>query len=221
MYNGMSKESKDKDEHKSDEQKIDLFPLTHIPGVGPKTAEKLISSGYDNLEKVAKGKAEDIAAAIPGLSVAKAEGVIEEAANLVEAIKTGKLDLQKSRSKRKKAQEPAPEKLELPPAQDIEQREEVTKILTALEQDNRQKGIPVGPRWLTKFERARIVGARALQISMGAPILIGSGKPKGLFSLAEEELKNGRLPMTVRRTLPTGEFFDIPLSILLEGTRLD
>ena len=219
----MPKESEDKDdsETEQEEPKIDLFPLTHIPGVGPKTAEKLISSGYDSLEKVAKGKAEDIAAAIPGLSVAKAEGVIQEADNLVKAIEAGEIDLQKKSSKRKKAQEPAPEKHELPPAQDIEQREDVTKLLTGHEKDNREKGIPVGPRWLTKFERARIVGARALQISMGAPILVGSGKQKGLFTLAELELKNGRLPMTVRRTLPTGEFHDIPLSLLLEGTRLD
>jgi DNA-directed RNA polymerase subunit K/omega len=217
----MSKGTDDKDKSKSEKPKIDLFPLTHIPGVGPKTAEKLISSGYDNLEKVAKGKAEEIAEAIPGLSVSKAEGVIEEATNLVKDIKAGKLDLHKSKSKRKKAQEPAPEKHELPPAEDIEQTEEVTKLLTGLEKDNRKKGVPAGPRWLTKFERARIIGARALQISMGAPILVSSTKSKGLFTIAELELKSGRLPMTVRRTLPTGNFYDIPLSILLEGTRLD
>jgi DNA-directed RNA polymerase subunit K/omega len=216
----MSKGSKDKDE-KSEKPKIELFPLTHIAGVGPKTAEKLISSGYDSLDKVAKGKAEEIAAAIPGLSVSKAEGVIKEAANLVKAIKAGELDLKKSKSKRKKAQEPEPEKHELPPAEDIEQTEEVKKLLTGIEKDNRKQGIPAGPRWLTKFERARIIGARALQISMGAPILVSSAKPKGLFTIAEIELKNGRLPMTVRRTLPTGEFYDIPLSILLKGTRLD
>jgi DNA-directed RNA polymerase subunit K/omega len=216
----MSKGSKDKDE-KSEKPKIELFPLTHIAGVGPKTAEKLISSGYDSLDKVAKGKAEEIAAAIPGLSVSKAEGVIKEAANLVKAIKAGELDLKKSKSKRKKAQEPEPEKHELPPAEDIEQTEEVKKLLTGIEKDNRKLGIPAGPRWLTKFERARIIGARALQISMGAPILVSSAKPKGLFTIAEIELKNGRLPMTVRRTLPTGEFHDIPLSILLKGTRLD
>jgi DNA-directed RNA polymerase subunit K/omega len=221
----MPKESKDKEESKpeQEEPKIDLFPLTHIPGVGPKTAEKLISSGYDSLEKVAKGKAEDIAATIPGLSVPKAEGVIEDASNLVKAIESGELDLQKTRaSKRKKAQEPAPEKHELPPAQDIEQSVELTTLLTGLEKNNREKGVPIGPRWLTKFERARIVGARALQISMGAPILAGTGATvKGLFTLAEQELKNGRLPMTVRRTLPTGQFHDIPLSILLDGTKLD
>ncbi|KPJ49861.1 hypothetical protein AMJ40_04570 [candidate division TA06 bacterium DG_26] len=82
--------------------------------------------------------------------------------------------------------------------------------------------MPVGPKWLTKFEKARIIGARALQISMGAPVLIGKkSAPTGLFALAEAELRAKALPMTVRRTLPTGEHFDIPLSILLESTRLD
>ncbi len=83
-------------------------------------------------------------------------------------------------------------------------------------------GIPVGPKWLTKFEKARIIGARALQISMGAPVLIPTKTaPSGLFALAEAELRAQVLPLTVRRTLPTEEHFDVPLSRLLENTRLD
>jgi DNA-directed RNA polymerase subunit K/omega len=35
-----------------------------------------------------------------------------------------------------------------------------------------EKTINVGPPKITRFEKARIVGARALQISMGAPILL-------------------------------------------------
>nr|KXH74954.1 MAG: hypothetical protein AM325_05280 [Candidatus Thorarchaeota archaeon SMTZ1-45] len=82
--------------------------------------------------------------------------------------------------------------------------------------------MPVGPKWLTKFEKARIIGARALQISMGAPVLIDmKTAPTGRFGFAEAELRAGVLPMTVRRTLPTGEYHDIPLSILLKNTRLD
>ncbi|MHA1943927.1 MAG: DNA-directed RNA polymerase subunit K, partial [Candidatus Thorarchaeota archaeon] len=63
---------------------------------------------------------------------------------------------------------------------------------------------------------------RALQVSMGAPVLIDmKTAPKGRFGFAEAELKSGVLPMTVRRSLPTGETFDIPLSTLLANTRLD
>ena len=56
---------------------------------------------------------------------------------------------------------------------------------------------------LTKFETARIIGARALQISMGAPILIK--KPKDLYNtiqIAKAELIDGVLPITVNRPAP-------------------
>ncbi len=85
-----------------------------------------------------------------------------------------------------------------------------------------ETGIYIGPKSLTRFERSRIIGARALQISMGAPVLISiKDKHVDLFELAEKELKLGLLPMTVRRSLPTGEYQDIPLSRLLKYTRLD
>ncbi|HEX9915351.1 MAG TPA: DNA-directed RNA polymerase subunit K [Candidatus Bathyarchaeia archaeon] len=76
--------------------------------------------------------------------------------------------------------------------------------------------ITIGPPKLTRFERARIVGARALQVSLGAPILVqllaGVNDP---IDIAIEELKGGVLPMTVRRSLPEGSFQDIPLIDLL------
>jgi len=56
------------------------------------------------------------------------------------------------------------------------------------------------------------VGARALQISMGAPILVDLSE--GLSSpidIALKELGLGMLPMTIRRTLPDGAYQDIPL----------
>jgi DNA-directed RNA polymerase subunit K len=50
----------------------------------------------------------------------------------------------------------------------------------------------------TRYERARIVGARALQISMGAPVLISdaTGEP---IDIALEELSRGVIPITVKR----------------------
>lgn len=70
---------------------------------------------------------------------------------------------------------------------------------------------------MTRFEKARIVGARALQISMGAPVLIEpSEKLTNPIDIALEELKKGVLPITVRRTLPDGvSYQDIPLRWLL------
>jgi len=52
----------------------------------------------------------------------------------------------------------------------------------------------------TRFEKARIVGARALQISMGAPTLIKL--PKDVISpidIAMLEFKQDAIPITVKR----------------------
>lgn len=82
---------------------------------------------------------------------------------------------------------------------------------------------------LTRFEYARILGARALQISMGAPVLAEAeespiiekddkknreqGDP---LLIAEREINNRLLPIQIRRTLPDGRYQDIPLSYLLK-----
>ncbi len=51
----------------------------------------------------------------------------------------------------------------------------------------------------TRYERARIIGARALQISMGAPVLIQVDK-KEPIDIAYAELEKGVIPITVKRT---------------------
>jgi DNA-directed RNA polymerase subunit K/omega len=74
--------------------------------------------------------------------------------------------------------------------------------------------INVGPPKITRFEKARIVGARALQISMGAPILVDAEENTNPIDIAVSELEAGILPITIRRTLPDGTFQDIPLKWL-------
>lgn len=60
------------------------------------------------------------------------------------------------------------------------------------------------------------MGARALQISMGAPILIEVNEEySNPIEIALKELEVGILPITIRRTLPDGTFQDIPLKWLL------
>lgn len=81
--------------------------------------------------------------------------------------------------------------------------------------------IRIGPPKITRFERARIVGARALQISMGAPILVEL--PEGVsdpIDIALRELEEGILPMTIRRTLPDGTYQDIALGDLLNPAEI-
>lgn len=59
------------------------------------------------------------------------------------------------------------------------------------------------------------MGARALQISMSAPILIDvEGTLSSPIDIALKELDSGILPITIRRTLPDGTFQDIPLKWL-------
>jgi len=51
-----------------------------------------------------------------------------------------------------------------------------------------------------RFEKARIIGARALQVSLGAPILIKL--PEGLIDpvkIAQMEFDKGVVPITVKR----------------------
>ncbi|HJJ48498.1 MAG TPA: DNA-directed RNA polymerase subunit K [Methanocorpusculum sp.] len=50
----------------------------------------------------------------------------------------------------------------------------------------------------TRYERARIVGARALQVSMGAPVLVKTAKIDPL-EIALEEFAQDRVPITVKR----------------------
>ena len=82
--------------------------------------------------------------------------------------------------------------------------------------DNMSNKIVIGPPQLTRFEKARIVGARALQLSMGAPLLIEI--ESGLLNpvnLALKELEAGVLPITIRRRLPDGTTQDIPIKWLM------
>ena len=58
--------------------------------------------------------------------------------------------------------------------------------------------------YLTKYEKARILGARALQISMGAPILINLEGETDSLEIALKELKNRIIPIVIRRYLPCG-----------------
>jgi len=73
----------------------------------------------------------------------------------------------------------------------------------------------IGPPTLTRFERARIIGARSLQLSLGAPILVNStNKFLDTISIAVAELNSKVLPISIRRVLPNGLYQDIPIDWL-------
>jgi len=70
----------------------------------------------------------------------------------------------------------------------------------------------IGPPWLTRFERARITGARSLQLSLGAPPLIKvPDEARSSIMLAVAEVEQKALPISIRRILPNGKYQDIPV----------
>ena len=90
---------------------------------------------------------------------------------------------------------------------------ECIQVLESIKLSNQK--ITIGPPKITRFEKARIVGARALQISMGAPILVDAAESgSNPINIALKELEAAILPITIRRTLPDGTFQDIPLKWL-------
>ena len=76
-----------------------------------------------------------------------------------------------------------------------------------------EKGkITIGPPTLTRFEKARIMGARALQLSLGAPPFIPIPKTARIsLDIAMEELEQRVIPITIRRVLPNGDYQNIPI----------
>jgi len=96
----------------------------------------------------------------------------------------------------------------------IRNRQVITKDLQhkSIEITNKNGLIVTGPPTLTRFEKARIMGARALQLSLGAPIFIEIPKNATTsLEIAMEELKQRVIPIVIKRTLPNGDYQNIPI----------
>ncbi|XP_047946260.1 DNA-directed RNA polymerases II, IV and V subunit 6A-like isoform X3 [Salvia hispanica] len=59
-------------------------------------------------------------------------------------------------------------------------------------------------KYMTKYERARILGTRALQISMNAPVMVELEGETDPLEIAMKELRERKIPFTIRRYLPDG-----------------
>ncbi|CAH8667834.1 unnamed protein product [Dicrocoelium dendriticum] len=69
--------------------------------------------------------------------------------------------------------------------------------------------------YLTKYERARVLGARALQLSMSAPVMVELDGERDPLKIAEKELRANKIPIIIRRYLPDGSFEDWSLDELI------
>ena len=96
----------------------------------------------------------------------------------------------------------------------IRNRQVITKDIQhkPVEIINKDGQVVTGPPTLTRFEKARIMGARALQLSLGAPIFIEIPKNATTsLEIAMEELKQRVIPIVIKRTLPNGDYQNIPI----------
>lgn len=62
--------------------------------------------------------------------------------------------------------------------------------------------------YMTKYEKARILGTRALQISLNAPVLVDIEGETDPLQIAMKELAQRKIPLVVRRYLPDGSYED-------------
>ncbi|CAD8077322.1 unnamed protein product [Paramecium primaurelia] len=102
--------------------------------------------------------------------------------------------------------------------------DEDQQILRSGAQMSQSKGRKVNkneritPPFLTKYERARVIGTRALQISKNSPIYVDPKETTDPILVAQQELNENKIPFIIRRYLPNGNFEDWELQ---ELERLD
>ena len=70
-------------------------------------------------------------------------------------------------------------------------------------------------RYLTKYERARVLGTRALQISMNAPVMVDLDGETDPLKIAMKELRERKIPIIIRRYLPDGSHEDWSIDELI------
>ncbi|KAF4999437.1 DNA-directed rna polymerases i [Fusarium heterosporum] len=84
----------------------------------------------------------------------------------------------------------------------------------------KDKKIPESERtttpYMTKYERARILGTRALQISMNAPVLVDLEGETDPLQIAIKEMREKKIPLIVRRYMPDGYYEDWTCEELLQ-----
>ena len=68
---------------------------------------------------------------------------------------------------------------------------------------------------ISKFEKARILGTRALQLSKGAPPMVDTTGINDVMEIAKKELKSGKMPIIIRKPNSNGTFTDFRVSSMV------
>ncbi len=110
------------------------------------------------------------------------------------------------------AYDPDVEDAELQSAEEVQQMEVIEQdaVLVKVDKSKRKTS-----RFMTKYERARVLGTRALQISMNAPVMVDIKGETDPLKIAMEELLQRKIPMIIRRYLPDGSYEDWSIDELL------
>lgn len=106
---------------------------------------------------------------------------------------------------------PEPEIEEGEEEENVQQDEDVNDPLVEGEDkegDGKEQKQRKTSKYMTKYERARILGTRALQISMNAPVMVELEGETDPLEIAMKELRQRKIPFTIRRYLPDGSYED-------------
>lgn len=68
---------------------------------------------------------------------------------------------------------------------------------------------------LTKFEKARVLGIRSLQLSCGAPPMVDTTGIRDVMKIAEKELRENKMPLIIKRPYPDGTYIEIKVSNMI------
>ncbi|KAI0936865.1 hypothetical protein AcW1_000991 [Taiwanofungus camphoratus] len=95
------------------------------------------------------------------------------------------------------------------------QQQDPTASGAGMRGERQANKVRVTTPYLTKYERARVLGTRALQISMNAPVLVPLDGETDALQIAIKELSQRKIPLIIRRYLPDGSFEDWSVSELI------
>jgi len=86
--------------------------------------------------------------------------------------------------------------------------QEQIDVLPADEAESKQITVRTTTPYMTKYERARVLGTRALQIAMCAPVMVELEGETDPLQIAMKELKQRKIPIIIRRYLPDSSYED-------------
>ncbi|KAL3663344.1 DNA-directed RNA polymerases I, II, and III subunit RPABC2 [Phytophthora oleae] len=96
-----------------------------------------------------------------------------------------------------------------------EDRDQENKVQVLDESHKQPNAHRITTRYMTKYERARVLGTRALQISMNAPVMVDIEGETDPLKIAMKELRERKIPIIIRRYLPDNSFEDWSIDELI------